>query len=319
MFLGIEIGGTKLQLALGPGDGTFVAEPVRVPVDRASGAAGIREQIARLGRALIAGHAVSRIGIGFGGPIDAAAGRTIKSHQIAGWDDFPLAAWCADTFGLPAVLGNDADLAALAEARFGAGQGSDPVFYVTVGTGIGGGFVRGGRLYAGHGPAAAEIGHLRLGPTATEPHATVESIASGLAIEAAAEAQLAGNAEFRRLVGVDAGAKLTPRELARGAELGNLAAREILERATTTLGWAIAQVVTLLAPQVVVVGGGVPLIGERFFYEPLRQAVDRYVFPPLRGTFKVSPPSLGETMVVHGALALAAAGWVGRAALERQS
>jgi glucokinase len=308
VYLGIEIGGTKLQLGLGTGDGTFAAEPVRATGDRASEAAGIREQIARLGRELMAGHDVSRIGIGFGGPIDSAGGRTITSHQIAGWDDFPLAAWCADTFGLPAVLGNDADLAALAEARFGAGQGSDPVFYVTVGTGIGGGFVRGGRLFAGHGPAAAEIGHLRPGPTATDPHATVESIASGLAIEAAAEAQLAGDVEFRKLVGIDAGAKLTPRELARGAELGNKTARDILERATTTLGWAVAQVITLLAPQVIVVGGGVPLIGERLFYDPLRQSVDRYVFPPLRGTFQVRQPSLGETMVVHGALALAAAG-----------
>jgi glucokinase len=308
MLLGIEIGGTKLQLGVGPGDGTFVAEPVRATVDRAAGAVGIREQIARHGRELVARHGITRIGIGFGGPIDAAAGRTIKSHQIAGWEDFPLAAWCLDTLGVPAVLGNDADLAALAESRFGAGRGSDPVFYVTVGTGIGGGFVEGGRLYSGHGPAASEIGHLRPGPAAIDPHATVESIASGLAIEAAADAQFAGDEAFRRLVGIDAGAKFTARELARGAELGNKAARDILDRATTTLGWAIAQVVTLLAPEVIVVGGGVPLVGERLFYEPLRQAVERYVFPPLRGTFEVRPPSLGETMVIHGALALAAEG-----------
>jgi glucokinase len=217
-----------------------------------------------------------------------------------------LSAWCRETLGLPTVLGNDADLAALAEARFGAGRGSDPVFYVTVGTGIGGGFVQGGRLYSGYGPAASEIGHLRPGPTSTDPHATVESIASGLAIETAAVERLGGDAEFRRRIGVAGEAKLTARELARGAELGVAPAREILEQATSTLGWGIAQMITLLAPQVVVVGGGVPLIGEQLFYEPLRQAVDRYVFPPLRSTFEIRPPSLGETMVVHGALALAA-------------
>jgi glucokinase len=306
MFLGIEIGGTKLQLGVGPGDGTFAAEPLRAAVDRAAGAAGIREQIERLGRALVARHGVTRAGIGFGGPIDALPGRTIKSHQIAGWDDFPLAEWCTESLGVPAVLGNDADLAALAEARFGAGRGSDPVFYVTVGTGIGGGLVRGGRLYAGHGPAASEIGHLRPGTEATDSHATVESIASGLAIEAAAQTALGDDADFRRLVGIDQAIPLTARELAHGAELGSAPARKILERATTTLGWAIAQVVTLLAPEVVVVGGGVPLIGERLFYEPLRQAVDRYVFPPLCGTYQIRPPSLGESMVVHGALALAA-------------
>jgi glucokinase len=308
VYLGIEIGGTKLQLGVGPGDGTLVGEPVRSSVDRAAGAAGIREQIARLGHDLIAGHGVSRIGIGFGGPIDAFAGRTIKSHQIDGWDDFPLSDWCQNTLGLPAVLGNDADLAALAEARFGAGRGSDPVFYVTVGTGIGGGFVQGGRLYAGYGPAASEIGHLRPGPVATDPHSTVEAIASGLAIEAAAEARLRSDAEFRKLIGVDATTKLTARELARGAELGSITAREILDRATTALGWAIAQMVTLLSPQVIVVGGGVPLIGDKLFYEPLRRSVDQFVFPPLRGKFEIRKPSLGETMVVHGALALAAAG-----------
>ena len=188
MLLGIEIGGTKLQLGVGPGDGTLIAEPLRLSVDRDKGAAGIREQIAALGRELVARYGVSSVGVGFGGPVDAATGRTIKSHQITGWDDFPLVEWCRQTLGVArCTLGNDADLAALAEARYGAGRGRDPVFYVTVGTGIGGGFVRGGKLYAGHGPAAAEIGHLRPGLDALNSHDTVESIASGLAIELAAE------------------------------------------------------------------------------------------------------------------------------------
>jgi glucokinase len=307
VYLGIEIGGTKLQLGVGPGDGTLAAELVHEPVDREAGAAGIRARIARFGRELIERHGARRIGIGFGGPIDAASGRTIKSHQIDGWDDYPLTNWCRETLGLPAVLGNDADLAALAEARFGAGQGCDPVFYVTVGTGIGGGFVRGGRLYAGFGPAASEIGHLRPGLNATDPRATVESIASGLALEAAAKAMFgASGGDFRKLVGVGVEAKLTPRELARGAELGNSDARKILEQATAALGWAIAQIVTLLAPQVVVVGGGVPLVGDQLFYEPLRRAVDQYVFPPLLGKFEIRKPKLEQAVVVHGALALAA-------------
>jgi glucokinase len=301
MLLGIEIGGTKLQLGVGPGDGTLVAEPLRLAVDRAAGAAGIREQIAVAGRELIARHCITSVGIGFGGPINAAAGRTITSHQIAGWDDFALAEWCKETLGVArCTLGNDADLAALAEARFGAGRGKDPVFYVTVGTGIGGGFVRGGKLYAGHGPAAAEIGHLRPGLDAADSHSTVESIASGLAIERAAE-HLRDDEVFAPLQPT----RITAKELAWAAARGHAPSQAILERAISTLGWALAQMITLLAPQTVVVGGGVPLLGEEAFYAPLRQAVARYIFPPLAGSYEILPPALGEAMVVHGALALA--------------
>lgn len=301
MLLGIEIGGTKLQFGVGPGDGTLVGGVLRLNVDRAAGAAGIREQIEAAGRELIARHGVTAVGIGFGGPVDAAGGRTITSHQIAGWDDFPLVDWCRQTLGVPCSLGNDADLAALAEARYGAGRGLDPVFYVTVGTGIGGGFVQAGRLYHGHGPAAAEIGHLRPGPTSVSPYDTVESIASGLGIERAAE-RLRDDEIF---AGLEV-QTLTARELAWAAARGHVASHRVLDHAITTLGWALAQMITLLAPQAVVVGGGVALVGEEQFYIPLRAAVARYVFPPLAGSYRILAPALGEAMVVHGALAIAA-------------
>jgi len=298
MFLGIEIGGTKLQLGVGPGDGTFVVPPEPIFIDRAAGAEGIRREIVKRASLLVRKHDVARIGFGFGGPVDEARGRTITSHQVAGWNDFPIVQWCRDALRLPAVVGNDADLAALAEARFGAGRGRDPVFYVTVGTGIGGGLVRGGRLYRGFGPAAAEIGHLRPGPAAVEPHDTVESIASGLALERAVQT-LADDPAF-------AGhATLTPQDLATAAGRGHAPSRAVLGRAIDTLGWAIAQVVTLLAPQAVVVGGGVANMRDVPFYDQLRAAVDRYVFPPLKGTYELLPPALGEAMVVHGALAVA--------------
>jgi glucokinase len=278
MYLGIEIGGTKLQLGVGEGDGTFVVAPEPIAVDRAAGAEGIRREIVKRASLLIRDHGVTRVGIGFGGPIDAARGRTITSHQIAGWNDFPLVEWCRDALRLPCTIGNDADLAALAEAMFGAGRGCDPVFYVTVGTGIGGGFVRGGKLYAGYGPAAAEIGHLRPGTTAVDPHETVESIASGLALERVA-LTLADDPVFRGR------GMLTPQDLAKAASAGHAPSRLALDRAVHTLGWAIAQVITLLAPQAVIVGGGVAKMTELPFYDELRAAVDRYVFPPLRGSY----------------------------------
>jgi glucokinase len=292
MFLGIEIGGTKLQLGVGPGDGTLVALE-RFDVDRSAGAEAIRQQIAATAPAFIQRHRVERIGIGFGGPIDSARGVTVTSHQVAGWDNFPIVEWAQSTLGLYAVLGNDADLAALAEARFGAGRGRNPVFYVTVGTGIGGGLVIDGQLYRGGGLAASEIGHLRPGLDAEDPHQTIESIASGPAIAEAAR-RAANSTE-----------QLTAKSVAEAAAMGNPIALAIFRTATRALGWAIAQVITLNAPQVVIVGGGVPLAGDNIFYAPLRAAIDRYVFPPLLGTYEVMPPLLGEEMVVHGALALA--------------
>src|SRR5919199_1217968 len=166
LFLGIEIGGTKLQLGLGAGDGAL-AGLWRGPVDVAAGPEGIRRQIQRAVPELLARAGVERgrlrgVGIGFGGPVDDATHTIIKSHQIAGWDNFPLADWVGDVVGLPAVLGNDADAAGLAEALHGAGKGLSPVFYITIGSGIGGGLIINGEVYRGCGRGAAEIGHLRL-------------------------------------------------------------------------------------------------------------------------------------------------------------
>src|SRR5437870_2956083 len=164
MFLGIEIGGTKLQLGVGPGDGTIVALE-RLPVDAQRGAAAIREQILRSAPALIAraGLATETIGgaaIGFGGPVDTDSGTVAKSHQAGGWESFPLAAWLERELGWRAVLANDADAAGLAEARFGAGRGYSPIFYITIGSGIGGGLIIDGQIYRGAAAGAAEIGHL---------------------------------------------------------------------------------------------------------------------------------------------------------------
>src|SRR5258708_19187784 len=143
MYLGIEIGGTKLQLGLGAGDGTLAAL-WRGGVSPAEGADGIRRQIVQALPELLASAKRKRdelrgVGIGFGGPVDDATSTVIKSHQIEGWDNFPLADWISQMVGLPAALGNDADVAGLAEALFGAGKGFSPVFYITIGSGIGGG------------------------------------------------------------------------------------------------------------------------------------------------------------------------------------
>lgn len=309
LFIGIEIGGTKLQFGVGRGDGSPFVGFERRDIDISKGAVGILAQIEEAGTKLVAEHPVERVGFGFGGPVNSEVGRVITSHQVAGWDNFPLSAWCEERLGVPATLGNDCDCAALAEAKFGAGQGSRIVFYVTVGTGIGGGLVIDGKLHGSGRPAVAEIGHLRPGLEATDSHRTIESLAAGPAIEADARSRLAAydrSDPLRRdMLGDRELEDLTAKMIGEAAFRGNWLARKSLRGAIQALGWAIAQVITLTSAEVVVVGGGVSLIGEEQFFQPLCEGVGQFVFPPLRGAYRVVPASLGEEVVVHGAMTLA--------------
>jgi len=228
----------------------------------------------------------------------------ITSHQVEGWDDFPLGDWCLRELGVPATIGNDCNVAALAEAVHGAGEGADRVFYVTIGTGIGGGLVIDGRIDGESRAAIAEIGHLRPGLDARDPHQTVESHASGLGIERRVRDLLASNREVSGVAELRELDPLSTETVIQAALAGNAAALQIFDQATLTLGWAIAQVMTLAAPQRVVIGGGVSLVGEPLF-QRLRDAVETFVFPPLANDFELVPASLGEETVVVGAIELA--------------
>jgi glucokinase len=293
-YLAIEIGGTKLQLGIGPGDGTLKAL-WRGPVDVAAGADGIRKQITQavpelLQKAGLSPDQLQGVGIGFGGPVDDSNQTVIKSHQIEGWDGFPLADWISEMVGLPAALGNDADCAGLAEALFGAGKGLSPIFYITIGSGIGGGLIINGEIYRGCGRGAAEIGHLRIRDEEYQP---LEQFASGWGIE------LSGIAAR-----IDGG-RLTARDIASRAAEGDEWSASILSRAWGFLAEGICHVITLLAPRRIVIGGGVSLVGEKLLFEPLRKMVAERVFEPFRNCYDIVPAALGEEVVIHGALALA--------------
>ena len=312
MYLGIEIGATKLQLAVGPGDGSPFIDFRRAEIRLEEGAGGILRQIETIGRELIERHQPRAIGIGFGGPVDAEAGRTITSHQVEGWTDFALVDWCRETFGLPAGLSNDSDAAGLAEALFGAGRGHRVVFYINVGSGIGGALVIDGRVYSGGHGIASEIGHLRpgLGCRRSACDGRVAAPAVSASPRPGGPGWPARISTIRRppICLARCGGRieqLSGRMVVEAAAAGNAAARQIFARALQTFGWAIAQMITLVAPQVVVVGGGVPLAGEAMFFAPLRHQVARYVFPPLAHAYSIVPAALGEEVVVHGALAVA--------------
>ncbi|MCI0682869.1 MAG: ROK family protein [Gemmataceae bacterium] len=313
MFLGIEIGGTKLQLGVGRGDGVL-AGLWRATVEPKHGADGIRRQIIRGVPELLEQSRIERgqlrgVGIGFGGPVDDATRTVVKSHQIEGWDNFPLADWIGELVGLPAALGNDADVAGLAEALFGAGKGLSPIFYITIGSGIGGGLIVNGAIYRGCGRGAAEIGHLRV-PVVQDGalgYLPLEQIASGWGIQEWARREMVKSSRaFAHWAGVQGDAPaLTAHVVAEAAAAGDEAAWCILYHAWEKLAEAICQVIALCCPRRIVIGGGVSLMGEALLFEPLRKLVAERVFKPFANCCAIVPAALGEEVVVHGSLALA--------------
>lgn len=323
LFVGIEIGGTKLQLGLGSGLTADVIALERDTVRLPGQAVEIQQQIVAgcdrlVQKAGVDPRQIAGCGVGFGGPVDTATGTIARSHQVEGWEQFRFSDWLTRQTGWPVVLHNDADSAAFAETLFGAGRGFDPVLYVTIGSGIGGGLVVGQQVYRGQGAGAVEIGHLRPAAPPSRvplPATTVESIASGFGLTHRArqlvrEPALAtryGTADPQPLRELCHGddSRLDTRQIAQAARAGDPLARDLLADATDTLAWGLAQAIALLNPARIVLGGGVSLLGEEQFLAPVREAVQAQVFAPFRGLADIVPAQLGEEMVVYGALALA--------------
>lgn len=296
---GIEIGGTKLQLVVGDNSGNIL-ERRRLGVAKEKGGEGIRAQIQANLPEVLKSHDVQAVGVGFGGPVDWRTGEICCSHQIEGWSGFALGAWLEEITGKPVSVDNDANVAALGEALHGAGQGFDPVFYVTLGSGVGGGLAIDGRIYHGANPGESEIGHIRL----DKQGATVESRCSGWAVDA----------KIRQLKETDHDSLLL-RSLAdhpgREAALlpaalaaGDPAAVRILAETTDDLAFGLSHATHLFHPRVVILGGGLSLVGN-----PLRDAVASRLTTYLMDAFKPGPQislaRLGEDAVPVGTLALA--------------
>lgn len=298
-FLGIEIGGTKLQLVAGD-DSAAILDRIRLDVDPAQGGAGIRAQIAAALPDLVAKWNPLAIGVGFGGPVDWRTGSIARSHQIEGWSEFDLGAWLHGMTRLAVRVDNDANVAALGEATLGAGAGCDPVFYVTLGSGVGGGCVVGGRIYHGTIPGESELGHVRLDKSGV----IVEQRCSGWAVDG----------KIRRLQSEGVTSVLCEwlpekpggeaRLLARALSMGDAAAARILEETASDLAFALSHVTHLFHPELVVLGGGLSLLGE-----PLRAAVaaalPSFVMEVFHGGPQVKLALLGEDAVPVGALLLA--------------
>ncbi len=301
VLIGVEIGGTKLQVVAGDASGRIHARE-RFAVDPSAGGEGIRRQLADCVPALIAAHGAVGIGVGFGGPVDPRSGHICCSHQVAGWHGFGLGTWFREMTGLPVAVENDANVAALGEALAGAGRGADPVFWINMGSGVGGGLVVGGRLYHGLSPGEAEIGHVLLDRQGTR----VEDRCSGWAVDRRLREAVGSRPDTflgRALAGRPAGGEA--RQLPAALAAGDPVATRVLDEVADDLAFALSHAVQLFHPEVVVLGGGLSLVGE-----PLRSAVagrlPRYVMDSFQPGPRVVLAGLGEDSVPVGALLLAA-------------
>lgn len=297
-FLGIEIGGTKLQIVAG-NERAEIVQRFRFAVNATSGAEGIRQHIASTVSDL-GPENFSAIGVGFGGPIDRFSGKIWTSYHVSGWSGFALATWLRELARIPVAVDNDANVAALGEACHGAGIQYNNVFYVTLGSGVGGGLVVHKAIYHGALPGETEMGHIRLDRSGR----TVQSACSGWAVDQrireAVQHNLTG--KLAQLAGMYKGAEA--KALTEALRLNDADAVRILRETTDDLAFGLSHVVHLLHPETIVLGGGLSLIGE-----PLRKLAEERLTPYIMDAFQPGPAvqlsALKEDAVPVGALTLA--------------
>lgn len=306
--LAMDIGGTKLAAGAVDAAGTILVRG-EVPTAAAEGPARVLDRIVRLAADILAAPGISkgairRIGIGCAGPVDRQAGLILNPPNLPGWTRVPLVEHIQKALGLPAVLENDANAAALGEFRYGAGKGANSLVYLTVSTGIGGGIILDGKLWHGLKDAAGEVGHMTIVPDGPlcgcGNRGCLEALASGPSIARRAREALAAGRPSR----LSNAGEFTAADVVRLAEEGDALAAEVWEGTVRYLALGVAAVVTILAPERVVMGGGVTMAGDSLF-EPLRREVRRRVKLVAVESVPILPAALGPDAGILGAAAVA--------------
>ncbi len=311
LLLALDYGGTKHSAALlRRGDHAWAAH-ARIMSPAGADATYDRATVLRMTRELLAqvrGRLVA-VGVSFGGPVDARRGLVRLSHHVPGWEDVPLAEELSRELGVPAAVDNDANVAALGEWRFGAGQGADSLLYITVSTGVGGGWVLGGRIWSGADGMAGEIGHTIVRPggmlCSCGKHGCVEAEACGPTIARKAVALLANDAQSGRLLLDLASSRpegVTGELVSRAAGAGDPLALAVLLDAASALGSGIAAAVNLINPERVVLGGGVTKSGEQWWAR-VRETARAEALPQAR--VNIVPAAMSDDVPLWGAAALA--------------
>lgn len=309
VLLALDFGGTKHAAAIvAPGDRHWRTCRRTLSPPNADANADL-EIMRSLIQDLLGDVRPAAIGVSFGGPVDAKTGTVRLSHHVPGWENIPLRQILETKFAAPTSVDNDANAAALGEHRFGAGQGYDSLLYVTVSTGVGGGWILNGQPWRGAAGMAGEIGHIVVDPDGPfclcGKRGCVERLASGPYIARRAREALQENPEqgqvLRTLVKGDLEV-ITAQLVSQAAAQGDNLAWEALAVAGWALGVGTGNAANLMNPQRFVLGGGVTQAGDRF-WQVVRRVAQETALPQV--SFDIVPAALGGDAPLWGAIALA--------------
>jgi glucokinase len=293
--LGLDIGGTKLAAGVVDDSGRVHSFLV-TPSEAARGPEEMLPRLFELGRRAVeeSDLAIEAVGIGCGGPLDAAKGLLLSPPHLPGWRDVPVTALAEQVFGRPATLENDATAAAAAEHRYGAGVGVRNMIYLTLSTGVGGGIVVDGRLYRGAVGNGGELGHVTVDWHGRE--------CRGCGRRGCLEAYVSGTsiAERSREAGLP---YATAEEVAAAARAGDAPAVAVWDETVEALACGLTSIVNLFEPELVVVGGGVARAGEQLL-GPARAWVLEHAMGPAGGAVRIVAAALGDQVGVVGAAAI---------------
>ncbi|MFN7133721.1 MAG: ROK family protein, partial [Myxococcales bacterium] len=303
---GIDIGGTKIAVAVADEQGRLLAQARLPTADAAGPRFAVTRAIDALRTLVPRGERIGALGIGACGPLDSTRGLVLSPPNLPGWDAVPVVRWLEVAFGCPVRLENDCNAAALGEHRFGAGRGVDELLYVTVSTGIGAGILSNGSLVRGMRDGAGEIGHATVEPRGPAcvcgNDGCLEVLASGTALaRRAREAIAAGRGSM--LAGA---AEVTAERVIEAVRSGDALACELWDATVEWLAIGIGNAIGTLAPQRVVIGGGVSLAGEGLLFAPLRERLKKRVRLLPVELVEVVPAAFPTEAVLIGALAVAA-------------
>lgn len=313
LFLGIDLGGTKIVAGLVDREGRIVSRQ-HSSTQASKGLEFVVRRLIDVASQLLSAEGIDRrqvaaIGVAAPGPIDSRSGVVTAPPNLPGWRDVPLGRLIQGELGPSTCLENDGNAAALGEHRFGAGQGADHMIYVTASTGIGGGFILDGRLYRGATGAAAEVGHMTILPHGPRcgcgNRGCLEALASGTAIAREARERVARGAPtlIAEMAEGDL-SRISAEMVSRAAEAGDAEANEILDQAMIYLGVGMANLVNLFNPRLLVIGGGLTKMGARLF-DPVRRVIDRQAFPAAASAVEIKRAQLGDDVGLLGAAAVA--------------
>ncbi len=281
--LGVDIGGTKIAVGI-VNDAAEVANATTIPTRAGEGFdVSIGQVYKAIGDCLR--QDVRAIGICAPGPLNPKTGVVINPPNLPGWRNVPLAKLVGDRFGLPCRVENDANAAGLAEAHFGAARGYSSVFYVTLSTGIGAGIILDGKIYHGKNGAAAEGGHVSID--------WKSDVICNCGTPGCIEALASGTAIARR--------GRTPEQVAEGVARGDAGSVRILDEVATMLGAWLGSVISLLDPDIIVIGGGVSRIGEPLFSRLRKITPSRTINQFAAGTPIVPAQLAGEVGIIGAA------------------